>query len=542
MYAAGFKTEDFGKPIVTVAAPYLSYHMCNQKFRELADEIADAVKAHTAMPYVSHQPVISDGQTMGTDGMRYSLVSRDLIADCIELMHEGYRAEVMITVAGCDKTLPGVLMPIARGNNIGITLYGGTGHSGEHHGKRLTPGSPFEAIGAYSKGTIDIEELHQIECTACPTAGTCSGMFTANTMSTCIEALGMALPGTSTRPAVDRTTNAVTEDKKKDCRDSVDALFQLLAKNIRARDIMTMKAFENAITVQMALGGSTNGVLHLLALAREAEVPLTIDDFNRVADRVPLIGNLTPFGEFNVVDLDVVGGLPAVMRVLLDAGLLHGDTLTVTGKTLAENLEGVAPPSDTRVVFPLQKPLAPPGNHIVIIKGNICPGGAVIKLSGKELKQFSGPARCYDSEQLALAAIVAGQLQRGDALVIRYQGPKGAPGMPEMLSPGAALVGAGLGPYVPLITDGRFSGASHGIMIGHIVPEAYCGGPLALVRDGDMVHIDLTARSLNVAVSDEELQQRQKAWQPPAPKFSERTILGRYAKHVGDASHGAVLH
>lgn len=495
------------------------------------------------MSFVSHQPVISDGQTMGTLGMRYSLVSRDVIADCIETMHEGYMADGMITLAGCDKTNAGVLMPIARGNHFGITLYGGTAHSGEHCGKRLTPGSPFEALGAHSCGTIDIEELHRIEARACPGSGTCSGMFTANTMSTAIEALGMALPGTSTRAAVDAKSNTVSPHVSEACRASARALLNLMRRGIRARDIMTRKAFENALTVMMALGGSTNGVLHLLALAREAEVDLSIDDWNTIGARTPFIANLTPGGKYNVVDLDAIGGLPVVMRSLLDAGLLHGDCMTVTGKTVRENLEGVSgiPVEGQDVISPLDKPLAPPGSHITVLRGNMCPGGAVIKLSGKDIKVFRGPAICFDSEREALAAIVEGKVKKGMALVIRYQGPSGAPGMPEMLAPGAALVGAGLGVHVPLITDGRFSGASHGIMVGHVVPEAHRGGNIALVKDGDLVVFDLHEKSLSFEVSEADLATRKSQWQPRDPPCRPRSLLGRYSKHVTDASQGAIV-
>lgn len=551
MYAAGFKEGDFSKPIITVAAPYMSHIMCNQKFRLLADTVGDELKALEAMPYVSHTPVISDGQTMGTPGMRYSLVSRDLIADCIETMHEGFSADGIVTLAGCDKTNAGVLMPMARHNWIGITLYGGTAYSGEHCGKRLTPGSPFEAVGSYSQGIIDIEELCAIESKACPGAGTCSGMFTANTMSTCIEALGMALPGSSCLPAIKAPYSDEVNPKVLEyCRKTAHALIHLMKEKIHCRDIMTFKAFENAIAVMMALGGSTNAYLHLIALAQEAEVPLTLEHFNTIADRVPLIGNLTPSGKYNVVDLDAIGGLPVVMKMLLEAGLIHGDCLTVTGKTVAENLKDIplptaaffSPPSLFHdLLWPLDKPLAPAGSHVVVLKGNLCPGGAVIKLSGKNIPEFKGPAKCYDSEEDAYHAIVNGELKKGDALVIRYQGPAGAPGMPEMLSPGSALIGRGLGQSVALITDGRFSGASHGIMVGHVVPEAAKGGPLAMVRDGDILSYSLSDRTLSIHITDEELEKRTAEWKPRAPRCHPRSYLGRYAARVSDASHGALL-
>lgn len=542
LWGAGMCKEDFARPIITVAAPWMNVQMCNQKFRELADYVGDALDRIGAKAFVSHQPVISDGQTMGTLGMRYSLASRDQIADCIETMHEGYAADGMVTLAGCDKTNPGVLMPIARGNHIGITMYGGTSDSGFHLGKRLSAGSPFEAVGKFTSGEIDLDTLEAVECKSCPGSGTCSGMFTANTMSTCIEALGMALPGSSTRPAIIPQTNEINPDILKGCVDTAEALINLMEKNIRARDIMTKEAFENAIAVLMALGGSTNGVLHLLALAREAEVPLDVEDFNRVAEKVPLIGNLTPEGEYNVVDLHAVGGLPLVMKMLLDAGLIHGDCMTVTGKTVKENLADVPEfPNDQDVVYSLDRPIAPAGQHITVLKGNLCPGGAVIKLSGKSIREFKATARCFDSEQEALASIMNGEITKGDAMIIRYQGPSGAPGMPEMLAVSGALVGAGLGSEVPLITDGRFSGASCGIMVGHVVPEAHRGGAIAHVRDGDTVVYNLDSRSLDVDVSAEEFERRKADWTEPALKCNPRSWLGRYAKQVSDASHGAVL-
>lgn len=367
-------------------------------------------------------------------------------------------------------------------------------------------------------------------------------MFTANTMSSCIEALGMALPGTAAHAAVDRA-NKVTQTKLDDCVATAEALVHLLQHNIRSRDIMTRHAFENSIAVMMALGGSTNGVLHLLALAREAEVPLAIDDFNAIAADVPLLGNLQPFGKYNMVDLDGIGGVPAVMRSLLDAGLLHGDCLTVTGKTVADNLADVEPVKDDGsqdVIFPLKRPYAPAGSHISVLRGSLAPGSAVLKLSGKDIGVFSGPARVYDGEVAAYDAVVAGDLKPGDVMVIRYEGPRGAPGMPEMLSPSAALVGAGLGKDVALVTDGRFSGATHGIMIGHVVPEAADGGPIALVRDGDTVTIDPEAKTLDIDVDSEELQRRKGEWVPPEAKYS-RGVLAKYAKLVSDASDGAIV-
>eukprot|EP01060_Flectonema_neradi_P019944 TRINITY_DN27454_c0_g1_i1.p1 TRINITY_DN27454_c0_g1~~TRINITY_DN27454_c0_g1_i1.p1 ORF type:complete len:581 (+),score=111.83 TRINITY_DN27454_c0_g1_i1:43-1785(+) len=541
LYAAGYKKGDFAKATVTVSAPYMSQHMCNQKCEELVRIASDSCEELGLKPFANHTPVVSDGQTMGTVGMRMSLVSRDLIADCIELMTDAFRTDAVMTFGGCDKTNPAALMPLARTNAIGITLYPGTAKSGVHPSKpdvRLTPGSAYEAQGSYSAGLIDLEELHQIEKNSCPGAGTCSGMFTANTMSTCIEALGMALPGTSTCPAVDENNN-IHPDVKQNCVNTASALLNLLKKNIRSRDIMTRKAFENAMVVMMALGGSTNGILHILAIAHEAGVDLTVDDFNKIAEKTPLISNLTPAGKYNVVDLHAIGGLPIVMKHLLVNNLIHGDCLTVTGKTVAENLKdvsGVLPEGD--IIRPVSNPFSPPGNHILILKGSLAPQGSVIKLSGKQIDSWKGKARVCDNETEAYNCVVDGVLQPGEAIVIRYEGPHGAPGMPEMLSPGAALIGRGLGAQCPLITDGRFSGASHGIMIGHVVPEASKGGPLALVQTGDEIVIDIKNRGLHLNVSDDVLAERKKNWTPP-PSKADTGVLRKYANTVTDASHGA---
>ena len=542
LYAAGYKIGDFEKATVTVSAPYMSQNMCNQKCEELVKIASASCDELGLKPFANHTPVVSDGQTMGSDGMRMSLVSRDLIADCIELMTDAYRTDAVMTFGGCDKTNPAALMPLARTNAIGITLYPGTAKSGKHPNKpdvRLTPGSAYEAQGSYSAGLIDLEELHAIEKNSCPGSGTCSGMFTANTMSTCIEALGMALPGTSTCPAVDEDNN-IHPEVKQNCKDTAAALLQLLKKNIRVRDIMTRKAFENAMVVMMALGGSTNGVLHLLAIAHEAGVPLAVDDFNTIAEKVPLISNLTPAGKYNVVDLHAIGGLPVVMKHLLANGLIDGSCLTVTGKTISENLQNVSSdlPEGQDIIFPISKPVSPAGNHILILKGSLAPGGSVIKLSGKQIDIWKGKARVCDNEMDAYNCVVDGVLQPGEAIVIRYEGPHGAPGMPEMLSPGAALIGRGLGAECPLITDGRFSGASHGIMIGHVVPEASKGGPIALIKTGDEVTIDIKNKGLHINVSEEILAERLKSWNPP-PSKAGTGILRKYANTVLDASQGA---
>jgi dihydroxy-acid dehydratase len=541
LYAAGFQQEDFSKPTVTVSAPYMSHIMCNQRCDVLLKAAGAAIEDLGMTAFCSMTPVVSDGQTMGTAGMRMSLVSRDLIADCIELMTDAYRTDAVMTFGGCDKTNPGALMPLARTNCIGITLYPGTSLSGIHPktGEKLNPQSPYEASGSYSAGLIDIEELATIEKHACPGSGTCAGMFTANTMSTCIEALGMAIPKSSTTPALN-AKGEIHEEVLQNCVQSAKCLLQMMERGVRVRDILTKKAFENAITVMMALGGSTNGVLHLLALAKEADVDLSITEFNAIADKTPLIGNLTPEGHYNVVDLHAIGGLPLVMKHLLDHGLIHGECFTVTGRTVAENLENIPPlPEDQDIVFPLASPIAPPGRHILILTGSLAPGGAVIKTSGKEIPRWEGPAVVCDSEQVALNTVMQGKLQPGQALVIRNEGPRGAPGMPEMLGPSAALVGRGLGPECPLITDARFSGASHGIMIGHVVPESVHLGPLALLRTGDTIVIDVATRSLDWIVSEEEKEARAKDWKPPPPRVTNG-ILRKYAALVGDASHGAI--
>eukprot|EP00274_Cyanoptyche_gloeocystis_P002135 CAMPEP_0196660400 /NCGR_PEP_ID=MMETSP1086-20130531/39588_1 /TAXON_ID=77921 /ORGANISM="Cyanoptyche gloeocystis , Strain SAG4.97" /LENGTH=593 /DNA_ID=CAMNT_0041994791 /DNA_START=277 /DNA_END=2058 /DNA_ORIENTATION=+ len=539
--AVGFEDEDFGKPIVTVACPHTSATPCNAHLADLGNILVDAVTERGGKPFVFGTPVISDGETMGMEGMRYSLVSRDLIADCIEMMHEGYSADGLLTLGGCDKSIPGALMPIARNNSIGVMLYGGTILPGHLHSEPLTVVSSFEAIGSYGAGKIGMERLLEVEKHACPGSGSCGGMYTANTMASVIEALGMSVPYSSSHPAVD-TSNNISAKKRLDCIESVNALFTCLERGIRARDIMTRPAFENAITVMMALGGSTNAVLHLLALAHEAQVALSIDDFNRVAARVPLIGDFKPFGKYVMEDLDNIGGVPMVMKTLLDAGLLHGDCLTVTGKTIAENLKYVGSrPANQDVIFALDDPYAPPLKHVIVMRGNLAPDGAVIKLSGKNVPEHRGPARVFNSEEEALDAVLANQINKGDVLVIRYEGPRGGPGMREMLSPSAALVGAGLGKDVALITDGRFSGGTHGIMIGHMSPEAAVGGPIALVNEGDIITIHPYEQTINLEVADDVLAQRRAAWVPPPLRYPTG-VLAKYARCVTSASLGAVTH
>jgi len=539
LWAAGWAKDDFEKPLCAIVAPYMSDIMCNQRCKDLAGLVAEWVRKAGIMPMVSHTPVVSDGQTMSTEGMRFSLVSRELITDCMETMTEAYRTDAAINFGGCDKTNPAAAMALVRTNAIGLVVYGGTARSGTHPEKpdlRLTPGSAYEAAGAYAAKLIDLEELELIECKSCPGSGTCSGMFTANTMSTAIEAMGLSLPGTSTTATVD-AVGELTKKILNNCIRAAQALPVLLRKGVRARDIVTRKALENAITVMMALSGSTNGILHLLAIAKEAGVSLSIDDFNPIAERTPLIGNLTPAGKYNVVDLDDIGGVPAVMKELLDAGLLHGDCITCTGETLAANLASVPPLSpDQDVVYPVSRPIMPPGNHITVLKGTLAPGGCVLKLSGKDIPRWRGQICVANSEVDAMEIVRSGKMKKGMALVVRFEGPVGGFGMVEMLGPGAELIGRGLGTECPLITDGRFSGASHGIMIGHVVPEAAKGGPLAYLQDGDTVTIDVGAKTLDVEVPVEELKARKPA---TAPKRPPSGVLRKYAALAADASQGA---
>ncbi len=537
--AVRFTSEDFDKPIIALAVPYTNGTPCNDHVRALGDLVQQAIEEAGGKAIVFGTPVVSDGISMGTEAMKYSLVSREVIADSIELMTEGYRVDAVITLSGCDKTIPGALMPIARNNLTGLTLYGGSILPGEYRGQPLNIVSAFEAIGAHCAGKIDAEELHAIECHACPGAGSCAGMYTANTMASAIEALGMSLPGAASNLAVDRD-NRVSEEKREDCVRAARAVMALLQSGLKTSDIMTRKAFDNALTVAWALGGSTNAVLHLLALAHEAGVPLTLDDIEQVTARVPLLGNFKPFGKYVMNDLHAIGGLPMVMKTLLDAGFLHGDCLTVTGRTLAENLaEAPRRPDGQDVFYSPDHPYAPARQHIRILRGNLAAEGCVLKISGKEMTRFTGPARVFDREEYALEAILAGRIRAGDVVVIRYEGPKGGPGMREMLSPSSALMGAGLGKDVALVTDGRFSGGTHGIMIGHVAPEAQNGGALAVVRESDIIEIDLDRAELNLKVDDDEIARRMAQWQAPAPRYA-RGVLAKYARLVSSASRGAV--
>lgn len=537
--AVRFKDEDFDKPVIAVAVPYTNGTPCNDHIRDLGDLVQREIEAAGGKAIIFGTPVVSDGISMGTEAMKYSLVSREVIADAIELMTEGYQVDGVITLSGCDKTIPAALMPIARNDLVGLTLYGGSILPGLHGVEELNIVSAFEGIGAHSAGRIDDSQLHQIECRACPGAGSCGGMYTANTMAAAIEALGMSLPGTASNMAVERD-NRLSQGKSDDAGKSARALVELLKQGTTARQIMTRKAFENALTVAWALGGSTNAVLHILALAREAAVELTLKDIAAITSKVPLLGNFKPFGRYLMNDLYRIGGVSMVMKLLLDGGFLHGDCLTVTGKTIAENL-ATAPalPAGQDVVYPLDQPYAVAGRHIRILYGNLAPEGCVLKQSGKDLKTMSGPARVFDAEEGALNAILGGEINPDDIVIIRYEGPQGGPGMREMLSPSAALMGAGLGDSVALITDGRFSGGTHGIMIGHVAPEAWQGGNIALAQEGDQLEINLEREELNLLIDAAVLAQRRKNWKQPEQKYTHG-VLAKYARLVLSASKGAV--
>ncbi len=551
MRAVGYETEDFAKPIVGVGSPYTNITPCNAKINELSDIASCELESLGLKAYYMGSPVVTDGESMGTEGMKYSLPSRDLIADCFETMMEAYSCDAVITLSGCDKTIPGALMPIARRNAIGITLYGGSTLPGKFKGQDVDIISLFEAIGAYSAGKISEEDFEGVEANIVPTCGSCGAMYTANTMATAIEAMGMSLPFSSSNPATERS-GRISEAKYNDCIKSVHALKNLMEQGIRARDIMTKRAFENAITIQMALSGSTNGVLHILALAKEADVELTLADFDRINVKTPILADLKPSGKYVMYDLYRAGGTPVVMKELLKAGLLHGDCLTVTGKTVAENLADVADIQDIdqgkinpkyeedRVIFSTQEPKTDAGHHILRLSGSLAED-AIFKQSGKYLmdKSFTGPAKVFDSEDEATEAILNGTVVAGDVVVIRYEGPKGGPGMREMLIPTSALAGRGLVFDVALVTDGRFSGGSHGIITGHVVPEAAEGGNIALVQNGDQIIIDPGKKSLELNVSEEELQKRRASWTAPEPKY-QRGYLAKYAQQVKSASEGAV--
>jgi len=531
--AVGMTDADWGKPQVGIASSWNEVTPCNLPLDRLAKRAKQGVRDAGGFPLEFVTIAVSDGISMGHEGMRASLVSREIIADSVEVMMHAERFDALVTFAGCDKSLPGMLMAAARVNLPSVFLYGGSILPGRGaHGEPLDIVSVFEAVGANAAGKLSDEELSFIERRACPTEGSCAGMFTANTMASVAEALGMALPGSSTPPAVDRRRDDYAYESGR-------AVVELLRSGTRPRQVMTKDAFENAIAVVMALGGSTNAVLHLLAIAHEAEVDLSMDDFDRIGKRVPHLADTKPHGRYHMVDLDRVGGLPVVMKELLDAGLLHGDCLTVTGRTIAENLAQLSPPGpDGSVVHPLSSPLHADGG-LAILRGSLAPKGAVVKVAGLDFERFEGPARVFDGEQAALEAILAGSVQPGSVLVIRYEGPKGGPGMREMLAVTGAMKGAGRGGDCALITDGRFSGGTHGFCIGHVAPEAVDGGPIAFVAEGDRVVIDVASRSIDLMVSDEVLAARRQDWKIPEPRY-RHGALAKYAKLVTGAERGAV--
>lgn len=527
--AVGFSDDDFAKPQVGIASTWSQVTPCNSHIDELADQARQGADEAGGKGVIFNTITISDGIANGTEGMKYSLVSREVIADSIETVAGCEGFDGLVAIGGCDKNMPGCLIGLARLNRPSVFVYGGTILPGANHTDLV---SVFEAMGAHSRGDIDRIAVKQIEETAIPGPGSCGGMYTANTMASAIEALGMSLPNSSAQ-------NAVSQNKRDDCRAAGAAVLELLERDLKPSDIMTGKAFENAITVVIALGGSTNAVLHLIAMASAIGVELTLDDFTRIGRRVPVVADLRPSGHYMMSELVEIGGIQPLMKTLLDAGLLHGDCLTVTGKTLAENLADVAPyPIDQNIIQPLDAPIKAQ-SHLRILYGNLAPGGAVAKITGKEGTRFSGRARVFGSEEEAQARIDDGSVVAGDVVVIRYEGPKGGPGMREMLTPTSAIMGRGLGNEVALITDGRFSGGSHGFVVGHITPEAFEGGPLALVAENDEIIIDAEADTLTVNISSDEFELRRAAWRQPEPRYT-RGVLAKYARTVSSASSGAV--
>ena len=529
--AVGLNDEDMDKPFIGVANLASDVTPCNMHLGRLANKVKEGVWAANGVPFLFGTITVSDGISMGTEGMKASLVSREVIADSIETVVFGESMDGLIVAAACDKNMPGALMAMARLNIPSLFLYGGAILPGQYGGEDINIQDMFEAIGAHSQGKLSLEELQAMERVACPGEGACAGMFTANTMASAIEALGMSMPGAASVPAVDPRNEDIAVR-------SGAVLHALLERNIKPRDIMTREAFENAIAVVLAMGGSTNAVLHLLAIAHEAHVPLEIDDFDRLSRRTPYITDLRPGGRFVMSDVDKAGGVPVVMKELLGAGLLHGDVMTVTGKTLAENLEAFDRQADSRVIYPVSSPRSPTGG-LVILKGNLAPEGAVMKVAGTRHLKHEGPARVYDGERAAFDAVARGEITDGDVLVLRYEGPKGGPGMQEMLAVTGAIMGRGLGDSILLLTDGRFSGATHGPMIGHVAPEAAMGGPIALIRDGDPVVMDVETRELSVRLTDAELEARRREWRAPPPRY-QRGVMAKYAKLVSSASQGAV--
>lgn len=534
LYAIGFKDEDFNKAQVGIVSMGWDGNPCNMHLNDLATSVKKSVDAVNDLIGLRFYTIgVSDGISMGTDGMRYSLVSRDVIADSIETNAGAQYYDAIITIPGCDKNMPGSVMAMGRLNRPSLMLYGGTIAPGHYKGQDLNVVSSFEALGQKIAGKLSEADFKSIVQHSCPGAGACGGMYTANTMSTAIEALGMSLPFSSSNPAL-------SEEKQKECEEAGKAIRLLLEKDIKPRDIMTKKAFENAITVIMALGGSTNAVLHFIAIAKSVNVKLTQDDFQKISNKVPVLADFKPSGKYLMQDLHKHGGLPAVMKYLLQKGLLHGDCLTVTGKTVAENLKNIEAISFEKqdIIYPLEKPIKATG-HLQILYGNLAEKGSVAKISGKEGETFEGPARVFDGEKKLIEGLAKGKVKAGDVVVIKNEGPKGAPGMPEMLKPTAAIIGAGLGKSVALITDGRFSGGTHGFVVGHITPEAYDGGLIGLVKDGDIILIDAKKNKLTLKVSDKEIRARRKNWKQPKLK-AKQGILYKYAKTVKPASEGCV--
>jgi dihydroxy-acid dehydratase len=532
-YALGYKKEDFDKPMVGIANGHSTITPCNAGLQRLADAAVDAIRASGANPQIFGTPTISDGMSMGTEGMKYSLISREVIADCIETAAQGQWMDGVVVIGGCDKNMPGGMIALARTNVPGIYVYGGTIKPGNWKGKDLTIVSSFEAVGEFTAGRMSEEDFEGVEKNACPSTGSCGGMYTANTMSSSFEALGMSLLYSSTMANPD-------QEKVDSAAESARVLVEAVKKDIKPRDIITRKSIENAVTLIMATGGSTNAVLHYLAIAHSAEVEWTIDDFERIRRRVPVICNLKPSGDYVATDLHRAGGIPQVMKLLLNAGLLHGDCLTITGRTLAEELEHVPdqPRADQDVIMPLDRALYKQG-HLAILKGNLAEEGAVAKITGLKNPVITGPARVFEDEQSAMEAILGDRINAGDILVLRYLGPKGGPGMPEMLAPTSAIIGKGLGESVGFITDGRFSGGTWGMVVGHVAPEAHVGGTIALVQEGDSITIDAHQLVLQLNVPDDELAKRRSAWKQPAPRYT-RGVLAKFAKLASTASKGAV--
>ncbi len=532
LHAVGFKNEDFKKPQIGIASTWSMVTPCNMHINKLADSAATGVDNANGKAVIFNTITISDGISMGTEGMKYSLVSREVIADSIETVVGCQGFDGIVAIGGCDKNMPGCMIGISRLNRPAIFVYGGTIMPGCHKDKKLDVVSVFEAVGARANNQIDDAELAEIEAKAIPGAGSCGGMYTANTMASAIEALGMSLPNSSAQAAI-------SIDKRLDCERAGAAVLELIKNNIKPSDIMTKAAFENAITIVIALGGSTNAVLHILAMANAGNVDITLDDFTRIGKRVPMLADLKPSGRYLMTELIEIGGIQPLMKILLDKGLLHGDCLTVTGKTLAENLADVKPyPEGQDVIHSLDNPIKK-DSHLVVLYGNLAPGGSVAKITGKEGLRFVGTAKVFDAEEQALHSILNGDIVKGDVIVIRYEGPKGGPGMREMLSPTSAIMGKGLGKEVALITDGRFSGGTHGFVVGHITPEAYVGGPLAIIENGDTIIIDAETNELKLVITEHEIAQRLESWTQPAPRYT-RGVLAKYAKLVSSASLGAV--